>query len=132
MERHAALPDIEHLNRTLDITAEVVKQDVSEAASYHDSKYEKEQQVVEIVGRHRQFFQLGQALQQEVSRDERNHVHQAVPPKLHGAEMQKDRIDVWKLKLQYHHASESIRGLERHGGASHSGSNVCAAGPGEL
>jgi len=97
VKRHAALPDVEDLNRTLNIAAKIIEQDISQPPPHHDAQDEKEQQVVEVVCRQRQFLHLHEALEQEVARDERKHIHQSVPAELYRTDSQKNRINVWKL-----------------------------------
>src|SRR5712671_1732676 len=52
VERHAALPDREYGEWFANVAAEVVKQDVSEAASDHDAQNQVEQQIVQVIRRH--------------------------------------------------------------------------------
>jgi len=102
VERHSTLPDVKDFNRPLDVAGEIVEENVADPAPDHHPQNQKEEQVVEIVGRQRQLFQLHKTLEKEIPGDERDHVHQPVPSELHGADLQEHRTDVGKLKLQHH------------------------------
>src|SRR5678816_1689130 len=108
MEGHTALPDVENLDGALEVAAEVIKEHITQASADHHPEDEEEQQVVEIVRGHPQFFLLRETLQHEVPGDERDHVHQAVPAKLDSSEMQKYGVDIRELKLEHHAVIQGV------------------------
>jgi len=70
MKRHPSLPDLEDVERRLQIATQVIEEDVSDSATYHDTDNDVEQQIVEIIRCEFQSPLFRQALQQEVADDE--------------------------------------------------------------
>src|SRR4029079_56471 len=108
MKRHPSLPDLQNIEGCLQVSAQIIKEDVSDTAAHHDADDDVEQQIIEIIGRELQSSLLREAFQEEVADDERHHVHQAVPPQLNGAEPQEYRIDMRKLHLQHHGKTSAV------------------------
>src|SRR6185295_9566389 len=99
VKRHPALPDFEDIQWSLQISAQVIEEHVTDASTHHDSNDDVEKQVIKIVRRQFQFPLFCEALQKEITDDERDHVHQPVPSQLNGTEPQEHRIDLRKLNL---------------------------------
>src|SRR5262245_38150029 len=94
MKRHSALPDCKDRQGVAYVTGEIVEQDIAQPTTDHHPNNQIEQQIVEIICCQVQLAILGVTTEDEKANDERQHVHQPIPPQLHWADAQKHRIDV--------------------------------------
>src|SRR4029077_19364329 len=80
MEGHAALPDVEDLDRIMQVLGQLVEQHVAETPAEHNSDHAIKQQVVEILVTPTQVRTLldTKSAQQD-PRDKGDQIHEAVP-----------------------------------------------------
>ncbi len=94
VKRHAAFPHRDHLCGMLEVVRQVIEQHVAQSASDKDSDRRIDDQIVELVLGNRHAARGRSKLDHEISRRQRQQVHQAVPSELQGTEPEKDRIDI--------------------------------------
>ena len=95
MERHAALPDGEYLQRMRSVVTGLVEQHVAQPPAQHHAEHAEEQQIVdEGVGNPAPGVALGAVAAEEEEQSEGHQVHEAVPADGDGAEADRDRIEL--------------------------------------
>ena len=98
VEGHAALPDREHFERMRRVVAGLVEQHVAEPPADHHTEHAVEQQVFDVtpgpagVGELRQLHALRAEPDEQA---EGREVGQPVPVDGDGAELQRDRVELW-------------------------------------
>jgi len=94
VERHAALPDREDLERMLQEVGALVEDDVAQAAAEDHPEDAVEEQVVEVIARDRRAAGGDAARAEPPERAERGEVHEAVPADRQRADREGDRIEI--------------------------------------
>ena len=94
VERHAALPDIEDLERVRCVVAGLVEQHVAQASAEDHAEHDEEQQIVELRAGDRRLAFGNSAHAEPPARREAGEVHEAVPAHGQRADRERDRVDV--------------------------------------
>ena len=94
MERHAALPDGEDLERMARVVLGLVEQHVAQAPAEDHAEHGEKQQIVELLARHRREALADAPQAEPPARGEAEEVHEAVPAHRQGPDGERDRIDV--------------------------------------
>jgi len=94
VERHAALPDREDLERMLQEVGALVEDDIAQAAAEDHPEDAVEEQVVEVIARDRRAAGGNAARAEPPERTERGEVHEAVPADRQRADREGDRIEI--------------------------------------
>jgi hypothetical protein len=92
VEGHSAVPQLEDVDRVLEVVAEVVEQNVADAAAEDDSERRVEHEVVGMAASHRASRLLDQLQQVPIADENAGQVRKAVPPQLEESEVERDRI----------------------------------------
>lgn len=96
MERHATFPDGENFERVRKIITGVVKQHLAQSPAQNHAEHAIEQQVIEQLGVDLWLVQCGDTLaSQPQESHETGQVHQPIPMDAKGAEMDRDRVELW-------------------------------------
>ena len=91
VERHAAVPQLQDLDRMAEIFAEIVEQDIAEPAAEDDPERGVEDEVVGMAAGHRRAGLLQQLQQIPVADEDAGEVGEAVPAQIERADVQRDR-----------------------------------------
>ena len=91
VEAHAAVPQLQDVERIVEIIAEIVEQDVAEPAAEDDPERGVEDQVVGMAPGHRRAGLLEQFEQIPIADEDAGEVGEAVPAQLEEAEVERDR-----------------------------------------
>ncbi|MNN29935.1 hypothetical protein D3C81_1435600 [compost metagenome] len=108
MERHAALPDLEDLERMREVVGGLVEQHIAQTPAQDHAEHAVEQHVVEVARgpAARSDMRLAHAQAAEPQEhDEAGQVHQAVPADGQRAQVNRDRVE---LRMNEHGGGEGI------------------------
>ena len=113
VERHAAFPHFEHIQWVGQIGAEIVKQDIADAATQNHAQHAPSQQVVQhFVGeRGAAFFDAAAA--EPDKQDEADNIAQGIPADGNGAEGKYVGVELW---MNQHNGSRKIVNQSLEGG----------------
>jgi hypothetical protein len=95
VEGHAALPDLDDVERVFGHVGPAVKQDVAQPPARDDTQHHVEDQVIDLLRTYGRPGQPAAAARQPPARQETEHVHHAVPANLETEDRKDDRIDLW-------------------------------------
>src|SRR5690349_19199173 len=102
MERHAALPDLEDLEWIVEVEARLPEQHLSQPAADDDSDRDPEHQIIELRARDAVRRELRQPDAVAPGEQDAKDVGQRVPSNGNGADLQRDRIELWKHHVRKH------------------------------
>ena len=91
VERHAAVPQLQDLDRVPEIFAEIVEQHIAEAAAEDDPERGVEDEVVGMAAGHRRAGLLEQLQQIPIADEDAGEVGEAVPAEVERPDVQRDR-----------------------------------------
>src|SRR5204863_9751240 len=91
VERHAAVPQLQYVDRVGEIIRQIVEQDVAQAPAEDDAQRRIEDHVIGMPPRHRRAGLLDELQQVPIANEDAGEVGEAVPAQLEEAEVDGDR-----------------------------------------
>jgi hypothetical protein len=132
VERHAAVPQLQYLDRVPQILAEIVEQDVAEPAAEDDPEGGIENQVVGMAAGERRTRLLEQFQQVPVADEDAGQVSEAVPPEVEWPDVQRDRGNAQIGELDEAAVVDGLQGLPHECSAPHKAGRDKGKGAGNI